>query len=108
MSKHTPGPWSPTFNTGAVMQGYSQPHGVVGAGEHRLKIICGCFGDIGGEDIAAANARLIAAAPELLEALKDVLHRIEESEEWWMDCPDRGGFDTEVITAAITKATGEN
>lgn len=55
-----------------------------------------------------ANARLMAAAPELLEALQDVLKRIENSDEWWMDNPDRGGFDAEMIKAIIAKATGES
>jgi hypothetical protein len=41
---------------------------------------------------------------ELLEVLKYVLTRIENSEEWWMDCPNKGGFDTEKIEAAIANA----
>lgn len=53
------------------------------------------------------DAYLIRAAPNLLAALKDVLRRIENSEHWWMDTPDRGGFDTEMIEAAIALATGE-
>lgn len=58
------------------------------------------------QDERSANARLIAAAPELLEQLADVLKRIEETDHWWMDCPDRGGFDAEAIRAIIAKATG--
>lgn len=54
---------------------------------------------------AEANAKLIAAAPELLAALKYCLQRIDESDEWWMDSPNRGGFDTEIIESAIKKAT---
>lgn len=50
------------------------------------------------------NARLVAAAPDLLEALECVAKRIEASDEWWMDCPDRGGFDLTAIKAAIAKA----
>lgn len=48
----------------------------------------------------------IDAAPDLLEALKYVANRIEASDEWWMDCPNRGGFDLEMINAAIAKAEG--
>jgi hypothetical protein len=54
------------------MQGYSQPFAI---GEHmKPNLIAGCFGDVrGGEEVAMANARLIAAAPDLLEALKEAL-----------------------------------
>lgn len=50
-------------------------------------------------DEARANARLIAAAPELLEALVAVERRIADDD----------GFDgtKEIIRAAIAKATGE-
>jgi hypothetical protein len=37
----------------------------------------------------------------LRDALIDVLRRIENSEEWWMNVPDRGGFDTDMIEAAL-------
>jgi len=68
---YTPGPWRAFDNAGTTMQGYSQPSGV--AVVDKLQIVCGCFGDIGGPDIASANAKLIAAAPELAEALVRML-----------------------------------
>jgi hypothetical protein len=37
------------------------------------QFICGCFKDIGGEEVAAANARLIATAPDLLWALNQAI-----------------------------------
>ena len=43
------------------MQSYSQSSGLHGVGDNRLKLICGCFKDIGGEEVAAANARRLAA-----------------------------------------------
>ncbi len=46
-------------------------------------------------------------APELLEVLKRIRKTIADSGQWWMDCPDRGGFDTEEIDAAIAKAEGK-
>lgn len=52
------------------------------------------------------DARLLEAAPDLLAALQVVLKTIETSEHWWMDAPDRGGFDLEDIRAVIAKATG--
>lgn len=43
----------------------------------------------------------------LVEALKDVADRIEKSENWWMDCPDRGGFDVDLINSALATLTKE-
>ena len=62
---------------------------------------------IGGTQREEGNANLIAAAPELLVSLEQVLWKIENSDYWWMDLPDRGGFDAEKIRAAIAKAKGE-
>lgn len=55
----------------------------------------------------SVNAQLISAAPELLAELIKAMKIIEESDEWWMDSPDRGGFDTESMDAAINKALGK-
>lgn len=54
-----------------------------------------------------ATAYLISSAPELLAELIKARKIIEESDEWWMDSPDRGGFDTESMDAAINKALGK-
>jgi len=83
--KHTKGPWDWTE----------------GSGEYEIELV----GPVGGEDsilyhganwpVIKANARLIAAAPELLEALEDILANID-------------GFpDTSKALAAIRKAKGE-
>lgn len=60
-----------------------------------------------GREVTIANANLISAAPELLTELIKARKIIEESDEWWMDSPDRGGFDIESIDAAINKALGK-
>lgn len=52
-----------------------------------------------------ANAKLIAAAPEMFEALKNVLSTIKANENWWIVEPDRGGFDVSKIEQALKKAT---
>ena len=47
-----------------------------------------------------ANARLIAAAPDMLQALEELIA------EWSDGKHESGGFD--MARAAIAKATGEN
>lgn len=89
MSKHTPGPW-----------------GVVAYGLHgRMKVTAGSMpvaSIASANRDASFNARLIAAAPELLA----VLQELEESARYW------GEYDVPLgivdrISAAIAKATGE-
>lgn len=96
MTKHTPGPWTIGRNQAGhnaiwAMNALpiAQIHYVVGDGD--------------------ANARLIAAAPELLEALNYVL----EQSKWGastatdVDLESRLNNIRDEVQAAITKATGE-
>lgn len=63
-TKHTPGPWSCDHgDTPTVYPDNDKDYGIIA--------------DVYG-DQAQANARLIAAAPELLEALKEMLTGLEE------------------------------
>ena len=62
MDKHTPGPWS-YDDTGAIFGLEGKP--IMTCGEYAIK-----FG--AGTEEAFANARLIAAAPDLLEALRKI------------------------------------
>jgi hypothetical protein len=57
-----------------------------------------------------ANARLIAAAPELLEALKVAEKKLEELENAVSGGDDEVYVEGAILTAraAIAKATGEN
>jgi hypothetical protein len=105
---HTPGPWS-TFQDASLRH-------TVGAATVR---IC----EMWGRDPAffteedAANARLIAAAPELLESLRDLLGYIKATEnaselidhtEFCLNCRDRyPEHHLENAEAAIDKATGQ-
>lgn len=94
---HTPGPWT--------MNKYDE----LVAPDGRRIVVWGsgiAFGQR--SDETEANARLIAAAPELLEMLKDVLRVVSDSDHWWMDCPSRGGFDADAIGALIAKAEGQS
>lgn len=87
--KHTPGPWQ-TQNVPFINEKFHQKIGPA----------------IIKNRISDDDARLIAAAPDLLEALRYVRHRIEICDEWWIDSPERGGIDTDIIDAAIAKAEG--
>lgn len=97
--RHTPGPWLST-STGEVMRGYSQPFAISQSGQPNL--VAGVFGDVeGGEEVAKANARLITAAPDLLEALADALKYAEFEGHAFRPWHDKA-------RAAIAKARGEN
>lgn len=88
------------------MAGYSQGHAI--ASLKASTLIAGIFSDVrGGEDAATANARLIVAAPEMLEALRKAAAYIQD------DIGQSGArmdyADTDALTAinaAIAKATG--
>ena len=90
MSKHTPGPWI----VDALRYGYD-----ISAPEARCLITTSSdpkmvWGAIGRE----ADARLIAAAPELLEALESLLAQVEQ----YGHKPE-----CDAARAAIAKAKGE-
>lgn len=86
MSKHTPGPWF--FES---------------SGEAYEIFICDENGDVvdsvAGEVVNEEDARLIAAAPELLEALQEVERKLG-----WIAI---GSELLEKTRAVIAKATGE-
>ena len=93
MSKHTPGPWA--FNGSANIKGRVN-------GNDELIALVAAMPCVGGhDDLAAqrgcdmenANIRLIAAAPDLLEALKGVLR-----------VADRATVEFDAARAAIAKA----
>ena len=90
MSKHTPGPWS---LRGRTIRG---PHPKDPKG--RTRIVAAAIWDRGTYvDEAEANADLIAAAPELLEALE----RVKATGVFL------GAIPQEMVDAAIAKAKGE-
>ncbi|WP_162405132.1 hypothetical protein [Pseudoxanthomonas jiangsuensis] len=82
--KHTPGPW---FASGRYIGTFNHKSAI---GECRSA--SGCWSD---DEPASANARLIAAAPELLEALIGVLR-----------VADRATDEFDAARSAIAKATG--
>ncbi len=88
MTTHTPGPWKVAD---------VNPHGKA---PNRRWLVT--------PDVAvaktAANARLIAAAPDLLEACRAALPAMAAHEETGCDCPDSEA--ARQLRAAIAKAEG--
>ena len=82
MNEHTPGPWRPV--TDGISHWVEIDGVIVMVMNYRNKQ-------------AQANARLISAAPELLEALKNAIEIIEGT-----------GLDASIQRAAIVKATEED
>jgi hypothetical protein len=83
MSKHTPGPWVATY--------YPDDHAMIDG------VIYVSAGDA---CVSHANARLIAAAPDLLEALEFVAKLMHS------DTTAKGKADYSVVRDAINKAKG--
>ena len=92
-TQHTPGPWfvpTPTYRTLYV-------EARVGNGMLQEVAACGPTADPAQQ---AANAQLIAAAPELLEALSDCAAHMHWTQP-------QGEAALKKAKAAIAKATGE-
>lgn len=93
MSKHTPGPWKAITDNGKLWWIRT---------EDNLSSIASLIG----QKEIVQNARLIAAAPELLETLKDCL-----DDERIANGYDSGSLAPETIVkakAAIAKAEGSD
>ena len=88
---HTPGPWvvHPTTHHPAVRS--------VGTSDTGPRRIC-TVGSMNGNPVDKKNARLIAAAPDLLEALKAMTEQTNSTEL---------AAACDKARAAIAKATGE-
>jgi hypothetical protein len=102
---HTPGPWHPGWNSPALTV-----RADFGGASCRIATVDRGKSAWGAAAHAEANARLIAAAPELLEALREA-HRALMHYEWYANpasgwsAPDKK-FVRHMTDAAIAKATG--
>ena len=96
MSKHTPGPWE--FVDSALV-GPKIDEKPIWLRPVILRSETGVQG---------ANARLIAAAPELLEALGTLLNRLEDIGGEHVTGMEGVDADLMKANAAIAKATGEH
>lgn len=79
MSKHTPGPW-------LIAESVVSRHAITNMRRIRSKneglehgAVCDVYGIQDGSE-ASANARLIAAAPDLLEALQGMIEVVSNTE----------------------------
>lgn len=98
MAEHTPGPWS--WDAGDIGNEYSIPYCDVFAGSGDDFIIAS-VNDRFDRTQGRANARLIAAAPDLLEALEDAVRWFEA----YVGDADHGrAFDLTRAKAVIAKA----
>jgi hypothetical protein len=102
MSKHTPGPWDSI----ARLSGSENHKGyrVVSASRRHLVADVIPVDEDGNE--GGANARLIAAAPELLNALCSLLRHVERAREQVLFSVGDDGPEA-FARAAIAKAKGE-
>lgn len=106
MSKHTPGPWE--IDTVTRPAEICTIHHVPPQGEEKQRWVY-VRGAIGYWEADAneqlANARLIAAAPDLLQAAKAVVERWDSPR--WKEQEHTGTF-IDKLRAAIAKAEGDN
>jgi hypothetical protein len=94
MSKHTPGPWTVEHSEA---NGFWIAHDPRLHGDMKRGMVVVCEGIRGGKEIIP-NARLVAAAPDLLTALQTIALHITSL--------DAQGV-RELCEAAIAKATGK-
>ena len=96
MSKHTPGPWK---------IGAPPPNGEQTIGTEAGMMVAVATTGVGMEEETLANARLIAAAPDLLEALIEMTNALDLMQ--WKRLGSTLGKPYEKARAAIVKARGK-
>lgn len=104
--KHTPGPWRLIRNQFSEYCSTEFCEMAIMSGGDMNMIVAGVVSDCIEEH--QSNARLIAAAPELLEALKRIHMRLEAYHDSEQEMPVDSLFVClDAARAAIHKATGE-
>lgn len=100
-SKHTPGPWKITGETGDGKRIYVESDM---ERDNRECPRCEVDSDDCDSDMAMANARLIAAAPDLLAACEAAVEAIEEHVSDEPEAPAWAAKLHKQLEAAIAKA----
>ena len=85
MSKHTPGPWEAS-NIG-VYGDFDGNSIVILGGDIPIRVAVVHINEWAVDEEGAANARLIAKAPEMLEVLRWLLHLAHGVSKGGEDCP---------------------
>lgn len=101
-AKHTPGPWhvdEPPYEFNRYISGNAHKDGDDWVSTSVAKVL----GNATSRNVTEANARLIAAAPELLDAVKELADLMDAVRDGNY-APD--SFTTQPARAAIAKATG--
>ena len=98
-AKHTPGPW---FER---REGFSTVYIEARIGGGMLQEVAACGPTEAGQDQQAANARLISAAPELLDALRMALDWID-AVPVDLQLPTMPGFDRDYVDSLVGRAQG--
>ncbi len=110
-TKHTPGQWFVELENGVVDTIRSKAWGNSDQmADYRGNIICDLTRSHGEREHAypeaEANAQLIAAAPELLEALQSIDERLKKCKGFPINTLEVfDSFYQEIVTEAIKKAT---
>jgi hypothetical protein len=111
MSAHTPGPWFVETAGEATDIGHKHVQWLryeISAGSnqwnHESYCLVGSISNANNSDQNQANARLIAAAPDLLEALRDVLKYVDYAQR--VASPGFYQIGIDKARAAIAKVTG--
>jgi len=98
MGKHTPGPWKVGIIPDTENVFVEASDGL---------IVCEVGGFVIGKEQAQTNAHLISAAPDLLDALKDVMAWIDNWDPSFTDDDEWDDTDNKV-DVAIAKAEGNS
>ncbi len=103
--KHTPGPWIAAPAGRRMRDSYCQSWAIGEAGKANL--IAGAFFDVaGGEPVAEANARVMAASPNMLKVLKAVASNEEVMKLLQRQLDETGAHICGNVRAAIADAEG--
>ncbi len=110
MSKHTPGPWFTDFDwqAPAIEAGTKSPYKYVALVTKDETTPVAEVASAPLSEVQKANARLIAAAPDLLEMLKEAYNHLDYcgfGDSWEREYAQKAKLDKR-ISAAIAKAEG--
>lgn len=99
--KHTKGDWMAHFSNKKSATIYFEPKATAQ--------ILNLEGHAG-HDFQANVNRIVKAVnmhDELIKMLSEIQENIKNSEEWWMNSPNRGGFDLDKIEQLLKQAEGK-